>query len=132
MSHELDLVLPEDAHFIVCEPVVLRVLGHGEAKSLAYDIVEWYCQEVSPEKHQAHAKDSVELSPLCLLLEDFVHLHGLSPFSYLQWQRFLLVLYLDFTLLFFIDLHSVVELDAINLLKSLRTIPLLDERLAIM
>lgn len=131
MGHELDLVLPEDAHLIVGEPVVLRVLGHGEAESLAYDIVERYCQEVAPKKHQAHAKDSVELTPLCLLLEDFVHLHGLSPFTYLQWQCFLLVLHLDFTLLFFIDLHSVVELDAIDLLKSLRAISLLDKCLAV-
>ena len=84
ISHEAHTPLAKDIHFFGVGTVVLRMLTHREAKSLANDVVEGHSEEVTTKKEQTHAVDSVKLAPLGLLFEYFVDLDGLTPFSHLN------------------------------------------------
>ena len=57
------------------------MLTHGETKGLTDYVVEWHCEEVSAEEQEAEAVDTIELTPLSLLLEELVDLDGLTAFS---------------------------------------------------
>ena len=50
VSHEANLVFPEDTYFVISKPVVFRVLPKGEAECLADYIVEGYRQEVASKE----------------------------------------------------------------------------------
>ena len=82
MCHEADLIFPKDANFIISEPVVLVFLRKSEAERLADYIVERHRQKEASKEQENESVDSVELAPLCLLLECFVDVDGLPAFTH--------------------------------------------------
>lgn len=81
VAYKEHLVFAEYIDFIWAERVVFVGLGHGEAKSLADDIIEGYWEEVGSKQEENDSMNSIELTPFGFLFEHFVYLDGLTSFS---------------------------------------------------
>ena len=66
--------------------VIFSMLAHGKTKGLTDYVVEGNDEEITTEKHEKHAVESIEFSPFGFFFEDLIYFYCLPSFSNRKWN----------------------------------------------